>query len=37
MWPPRSPDLMPFDRLLQGYVKDQVHSQGVTVMNELKA
>jgi hypothetical protein len=30
-------DLMPFDFFLWGYVKDQVYSQRVNMLDELKA
>jgi hypothetical protein len=37
VWPPCSPDLMPFYCLLQGYVKEQVYGQRMIVLNEHKA
>jgi hypothetical protein len=36
-WPPRSPDLTPSDFFLWGCVKDQVYSQRVNTLGEVKA
>jgi hypothetical protein len=36
-WPPRSPDLIPFDFFLWGYIKDRVYVPPLPVsLNELK-
>jgi hypothetical protein len=34
-WPPRSPDITPFDFFLWGYVKDIVYKTPVTSLDEL--
>jgi len=36
-WPPRSPDITPFDLFLWGYVKDTVFSTPVADITNLKA
>jgi hypothetical protein len=36
MWPPHSPDHMPLDFFLWGYVKDQVYSQRMNTLGKLK-
>jgi len=36
-WPPRSPDITPFDFFLWGYVKDKVFSTPVPDITNLKA
>jgi len=36
-WPPRSPDIIPLDFLLLGYVKDKVFSTPVPNITNLKA
>ncbi|GBN61523.1 hypothetical protein AVEN_122463-1 [Araneus ventricosus] len=35
-WPPRSPDLMPLDFYLWGYVKQHVYSECINDSNHLK-
>ena len=35
-WPPRSPDLTPFDFFLWGYLKDQVFKTTPTDLGELR-
>jgi hypothetical protein len=35
-WPPHSPDIMPLDFFLWGYVRDIVYKTPVTSVNELK-
>jgi hypothetical protein len=36
MWPPHSSDLMPLDLFLWGCVKDQLYTQTVNMLDELK-
>ncbi|KFM73162.1 hypothetical protein X975_05258, partial [Stegodyphus mimosarum] len=36
-WPPRSPDITPFDFFLWGFVKDNVYRRRVSNMDDLKA
>ena len=36
-WPPRSPDIIPLDFFLRGYVKDKVFSTPVPDITNLKA
>ncbi|GBN11466.1 hypothetical protein AVEN_275425-1 [Araneus ventricosus] len=35
-WPPRSPDITPFDFYLWGYVKQHVYSERINDINHLK-